>query len=62
MTMFLHSKRLFKDGKAYRHFSVVENHRVRSGRVVQRQVFFLGEISDSQHRSTGTGHGPELYL
>jgi len=48
MTMFLRSKRRFKDGKAHRYFSVVENRRVRSGRVVQRQVLFLGEINDSQ--------------
>ena len=37
-----------KDGKTHRYFSVVENRRVRSGRVVQRQVLFLGEINDSQ--------------
>jgi hypothetical protein len=46
--MFLRSKRRFKDGKTHRYFSVVENRRVRSGRVVQRQVLFLGEINDSQ--------------
>ena len=46
--MFLRSKRRFKDGKAHRYFSVVENRRVRSGRVAQRQVLFLGEINDTQ--------------
>jgi hypothetical protein len=46
--MFLRSKRRRKDGKTHRYFSVVENRRVRSGRVVQRQVLFLGEINDSQ--------------
>ena len=46
--MFLRSKRRFKDGKAHRYFSVVENRRVGAGRVVQRQVLFLGEINDSQ--------------
>jgi Transposase DDE domain len=46
--MFLRSKRRCKDGKAHRYFSVVENRRVRSGRVVQRQVLFLGEINDTQ--------------
>jgi len=46
--MFLRSKRRFKAGKAHRYFSVVENRRVRSGRVAQRQVLFLGEINDSQ--------------
>jgi transposase len=46
--MFLRRKRRFKDGKAHRYFSVVENRRVGAGRVVQRQVLFLGEINDSQ--------------
>ena len=48
LTMFLRSKKRRKDGKTHRYFSVVENRRVRSGRVVQRQVLFLGEINDSQ--------------
>ncbi len=46
--MFLRSKRRCKDGKEHRSWSVVENRRVRSGRVVQRQVLFLGEINDRQ--------------
>src|ERR1035437_9003763 len=46
--MFLRSKKRRKDGKTHRYFSVVENRRVRSGRVVQRQGLFLGEINDSQ--------------
>lgn len=46
--MFLRSKKRCKDGKAHRYFSVVENRRVGSGRVVQRQVLFLGEINDRQ--------------
>jgi hypothetical protein len=46
--MFLRSKKRRKDGKTHRYFSVVENRRVRAGRVVQRQVLFLGEINDSQ--------------
>ncbi len=46
--MFLRSKRRFKDGKAPRYWSVGEKRRVRSGRVVQRQVLFLGEINDRQ--------------
>ena len=37
-----------KDGKEHRYWSVVENVRVRGGRVVQRQVLYLGEINDSQ--------------
>jgi len=46
--MFLRSKKRFKDGKTHRYWSVVENRRVSSGRVVQRQLLFLGEINDSQ--------------
>src|ERR1700691_654667 len=49
--MFLRSKKRRKDGKTHRYFSVVENRRVRSGRVVQRQGLCLGEINDSQQRA-----------
>ena len=37
-----------KGGKIHRYFSVVENRRVSRGRVVQRQVLYLGELNDSQ--------------
>ena len=40
--MFLRSKIRRKDGKEHRAWSVVENRRVHDGRVVQRQVFYLG--------------------
>ena len=46
--MFVRAKRRFKDGKEHRYWSVVENRRRRDGRVVQRQVLYLGEINDSQ--------------
>ena len=46
--MFVRRKRRFKDGKEHRYWSVVENVRVSGGRVVQRQVLYLGEINDSQ--------------
>src|ERR1700757_3425386 len=46
--MFLRAKIRHKDGKAHRPWSVVENRRVHDGRVVQRQVLYLGEINDSQ--------------
>jgi len=46
--MFLRSKIRRKDGKEHRAWSVVENRRVDDGRVVQRQVLYLGEINDSQ--------------
>ena len=46
--MFVRCKTRRKDGKEHRYWSVVENVRVRGGRVVQRQVLYLGEINDSQ--------------
>ncbi len=46
--MFLRDKRRFKDGKEHRYWSIVENHRTAGGRVVQRQVLYLGEINDAQ--------------
>jgi hypothetical protein len=48
MGMFLRCKTRRKDGKIHRSWSLVENRRVRGGRVVQRQVLYLGEINDSQ--------------
>ena len=46
--MFVRAKRRFKDGKEHRYWSVVENCRNLDGRVVQRQVLYLGEINDRQ--------------
>lgn len=46
--MFLRSKTRRKDGKVHRYWSVVENKRVARGRVVQRQVLYLGELNDAQ--------------
>ena len=46
--MFVRCKTRRKDGKEHRYWSVVENVCVRGGRVVQRQVLYLGEINDSQ--------------
>ena len=46
--MFLRFKIRKKDGKSHRYWSVVENRRVGGGRVVQRQVLYLGEINDTQ--------------
>ena len=46
--MFLRCKIRRKDGKEHRSWSVVENRRVRGGRVVQRHVLYLGEINNSQ--------------
>lgn len=46
--MFLRCTRRVKDGKEHRYWSIVENRRGSSRRVVQRQVLYLGEINDSQ--------------
>jgi hypothetical protein len=46
--MYLRSHRRFKDGKEHRYWSVEESRRLRSGRVAQRRVLYLGEINDSQ--------------
>ena len=46
--MFLRRIRRKKDGKTHEYWSVVENKRVRGGRVVQRHVLYLGEINSSQ--------------
>lgn len=46
--MFLRSTNRKKDGKEHRYFSVVENHRLSSGKMSQRTVLYLGEINDSQ--------------
>jgi hypothetical protein len=46
--MFLRSTIRKKDGKQHRYWSVVENRRVRGGRVVQRPTLYLGEINSSQ--------------
>ena len=46
--MFLREKTRTKDGKTHRYWSVVENRRVSGGRVVQRQVLYLGELNDTQ--------------
>ena len=46
--MFLRSQNRRKNGKQHRYFSIVENRRVATGKVVQRTVLYLGEINDSQ--------------
>jgi transposase len=47
-SMFLRCTLRQKDGKEHRYWSIVENRRSSSRRVVQRQVLYLGEINDSQ--------------
>jgi hypothetical protein len=46
--MFLRAKIRKKNGKQLRYSSVVENRRVAGGRVVQKDVLYLGEINSSQ--------------
>ena len=46
--MFLRATGRIKDGKEHRYWSIVESNRTLKGRVVQRQVLYLGEINDSQ--------------
>ena len=49
--MFLRCNRRLKDGKRHDYWSVVENRRLSDGRVVQRQVLYLGEINASQREA-----------
>ena len=49
--MYLRSNRRFKDGKEHRYWSIVESKRCSGGKVLQRQVLYLGEINDSQHEA-----------
>ena len=46
--MFLRYNERFKNGKDHRYWNIVENKRTSSGRIIQRQVLYLGEISDNQ--------------
>lgn len=49
--MFLKCSVRKKDGKDHRSWSIVESRRVDRTRTVHRHVLYLGELSDSQHRS-----------
>lgn len=49
--MFLRCQRRKKDGKVHEYWSIVESRRVGDGRVVQRQVLYLGEINASQREA-----------
>ncbi|HZE26018.1 MAG TPA: IS1634 family transposase [Terriglobales bacterium] len=46
--MFLRSTGRKKDGKDHRYFSIVESHRLSSGKMAQRTVLYLGEVNDQQ--------------
>jgi len=49
--MFLRRHERKKDGKKHTYWTIVENRRVRGGRVVQRHVLYLGEINSSQREA-----------
>jgi transposase len=49
--MFLKCSVRKKDGKEHRSWSIVESRRVNRTQTVHRHVLYLGELSDSQHRS-----------
>jgi len=49
--MFLRFNKRIKDGKEHRYWNIVESQRCTGGKVVQRQVLYLGEINDSQHEA-----------
>jgi transposase len=49
--MYLRCNRRIKDGKEHRYWNIVESKRCAGGKVVQRQVLYLGEINDSQHQA-----------
>jgi transposase len=50
-TMYLRCNRRIKDGKEHRYWNIVESKRCAGGKVVQRQVLYLGEINGSQREA-----------
>ena len=49
--MYLRCNTRFKDGKPHRYWNIVESKRISGGKVIQRQVLYLGEINDEQKQS-----------
>jgi transposase len=49
--MYLRRNRRLKDGKEHCYWNIVESKRCAGGKVVQRQVLYLGEINDSQRET-----------
>lgn len=47
--MYLRVRKRKKNGKVHRYWSIVESRRVSGGRVIQRQLLYLGELNDVQH-------------
>ena len=50
-SLFLKCHERFKNGKQHRYWSLAENQRCAGGRIVQRQVLYLGEINDAQRQA-----------
>jgi hypothetical protein len=51
--MYLKRNRRVKDGKDHFYWNIVESRRCAGGKVVQRQVLYLGEINDGQRAAWG---------
>ena len=47
--MYLRVRKRKKNGKVHRYCSIVESRRVLGGRVIQKQLLYLGELNDVQH-------------
>jgi len=50
-SLFLKCHQRLKNGKEHRYWSLAENQRCAGGRMVQRQVLYLGEINDTQREA-----------
>jgi hypothetical protein len=48
LSMFLKKNRRNKNGREFTYYNIVENRRCHGGKVVQRQVLYLGELNSSQ--------------
>jgi len=49
--MFLRCHKRKKNGKLHQYYSVVENRRLANGRVAQKTVLYLGEITNDQEKA-----------
>ena len=49
--MYLKCHSRFKDGKEHRYYTIAEKVACGGGRRVERHVFYLGEINDSQREA-----------
>jgi transposase len=47
--MYLRVRRRKKNGKTHRYWSIVESRRASAGRIIQKQLLYLGELNDAQH-------------